>query len=245
MEQATDTLAAEVARIQWYHTMDLGGGVVSKGRDNTPVCLSRLAFPNDLRGCTVLDVGAWDGFFSFEAERRGAKRVLATDFYSWGGGGWGTKDGFNLARRVLRSNVEDMEIDVPDISPETVGTFDVVLFLGVLYHLQDPLGACKRLAAVTRRLLIVDTAVDLLDLGTPAMAFYPGTELNNDPTNWWGPNLACVESMLKTAGFREVRCVFRHSLLRRAAFAAKSRFLGRAGFGRTVRQGRASFHALK
>jgi tRNA (mo5U34)-methyltransferase len=241
----TDDLAAEVARVQWYHTMDLGPGVVSNGVDNTPVRLSRLAFPADLTGCTVLDVGAWDGFFSFEAERRGAERVLATDFFSWRGGGWGTKDGFNLARRVLGSKVEDMEIDVPDICAETVGTFDVVLFLGVLYHLRDPLQSLMRLGAVTHQLMIVETAVDLMNLREPAMAYYPGAELNGDPTNWWGPNPACVQSMLKTAGIREVRCVYRHSMLRRAAFAAQSRILDKGGFVQTFRQGRASFHALK
>ena len=66
---------------------------------------------------TVLDVGAWDGFFSFEAERRGAKRVLATDFDSWLGKTWGSKAGFELARRALTFRVDDMTIDVLELSP--------------------------------------------------------------------------------------------------------------------------------
>ncbi len=117
-------LEREVAKIRWWHTIDLGDGVVTNGVSNPAQLLDRCALPEDLSGMTVLDIGAWDGFFSFEAERRGAKRVLATDSYSWGGEGWGTKAGFDLARRVLGSKIEDMEIDVLDISPEKVGVFD-------------------------------------------------------------------------------------------------------------------------
>ena len=79
---------------------------------------------------TVLDIGSWDGFFAFEAERRGASRVLATDSFCWNGDGWGTKDG-SIARKVFNSKVEDLEIDVLELSPEKVGTFDLVLCLGV------------------------------------------------------------------------------------------------------------------
>ena len=73
---------------------------------------------------TVLDIGAWDGFFSFECERRGASRVVAADYYSWHDAGWGTKAGFQLAREALQSRVEDVDIDVMDLSPERIGTFD-------------------------------------------------------------------------------------------------------------------------
>jgi len=83
--------------------------------------LKQIRMPESLEGRTVLDVGAWDGFFSFEAERRGAARVLAVDSYCWGGEGPGTKDGFNLARRALGSRVEDREVEVLDLSPETAG----------------------------------------------------------------------------------------------------------------------------
>ena len=102
-----------------------------------------LDLPASLEGLTVLDIGAWDGFFSFECERRGASRVVAADYYSWHGPGWGTKAGFQLAREALGSRVEDVDIDVMDLSPERVGTFDVVLFLGVLYHLRHPLSRAR------------------------------------------------------------------------------------------------------
>src|SRR5205085_11848007 len=164
---------------------------VTPGMADTRAQVARLHLPGSLAGKTVLDVGAWDGFFSFEAERRGAERVVALDTFAWQARGEGTgKAGFELARRALGSKVDDVEVDVLDLSPETVGTFDVVLFLGVLYHMRDPLPALDRLASVTRELLVLETHVDLLGLRRPAMAFYPGFELDGDWSNWWGPNPA-------------------------------------------------------
>lgn len=197
----------QVAAIRWFHRIDLGGGVVTPGLDDTPAKLRRLKLPASLAGASVLDIGAWDGFFSFEAERRGAARVLAVDSYCWSGDGWGTKRGFELARRVLGSKVEDREIDVMDLAPETVGTFDVVFFLGVLYHLRHPLLALEKVAAVTKSLLLLETAVDLLGCRTPAMAFYRDRELNGDPTNWWAPNVTGLCEMLRAAGFSRVQVV--------------------------------------
>lgn len=155
----------------------------------------------------MLDIGAWDGAYSFMAERRGAKRVLATDSVVWSGV-WKTGNaGFTLARRVLKSQVEDMTIDVMDLSPSHPGVFDVVLFLGVLYHLRHPLLALERIFSVVGKQLILETHIDLADLTRPAMAFYPGAELAGDPTNWWGPNPLAVEAMLRSVGFRAVKTV--------------------------------------
>jgi len=200
-----DELKKEVSKIRWWHKIDLGNGMITPGSQDTLGKLKKLGLPEDITGITVLDVGAWDGFFSFEAERRGAKRVLATDSWVWQGRSWGSKEGFELARKVLNSKVEDMEIDVLDLSPDKVGTFDLVLFLGVLYHMLHPLLALERVFSITGNQLILETHVDMLEANYPAMKFYPGAELGNDPTNWWGPNPACVEAMLKTVGFREVK----------------------------------------
>ncbi len=84
-------LQPRVAALRWYHTIDLGNGIVTRGVDDTPLRLARLELPASFAGQTVLDIGAWDGFFSFEAERRGASRVVAADYYSWHGGGWGPR----------------------------------------------------------------------------------------------------------------------------------------------------------
>jgi tRNA (mo5U34)-methyltransferase len=243
------TLRQQVESIRWYHTIDLGSGVVTQGADNTAYRLPRVQLPASLAGLSVLDIGAWDGFFSFEAERRGASRVVAADYYSWHGVGWGTgngKAGFELARRALGSRVEDVDVDVMDLSPDRVGTFDVVLFLGVLYHLPHPLLALERVASVTRGLLITETVVDMLGLSRPAAAFYPGRELNDDPTNWWGPNPAAVDGMLRSVGFGDVRMVTQVPSRPYRALRALARRV-RAGrpIGASYRQDRAVFHATK
>jgi tRNA (mo5U34)-methyltransferase len=242
-------LQRQVDELKWFHTIDLGGGIVTRGVDNSPERLARLRFPKDLSGKSVLDVGAWDGFYSFEAERRNAARVVASDYYAWHGVGWGTgrgKAGFELARRALGSNVEDVDVDVLDLSPERVGSFDVVLFLGVLYHLPNPQLGLERVASVTKDLLIVETVVDMVGIRRPAAAFYPGRELNNDPTNWWGPNHAAVVGMLKVAGFKRVELV---TPIRRPAYRlARASFhslKGKNGFSSAFRQDRAVFHGFK
>jgi tRNA (mo5U34)-methyltransferase len=98
-------------------------------------------------------------------------------------------------------------MDVYDLSPEKVGVFDVVLFLGVFYHLSHPLLGLERVASVTGDLLIPETHEDLLDHRRPAMAFYPGGELGYDVTNWWGPNGPALLGLLRTVGFQRLKVV--------------------------------------
>lgn len=243
------SLAEQVQRLRWYHSIDLGNGVVTPGVDDSPARLEQIRLPRDLSGRTVLDVGAWDGFFSFEAERRGASRVVAADHYAWHGTGWATgqgKAGFELAHNALSSKVEDIDVDVMDLTAERVGTFDVVLFLGVLYHLPHPLLALERVAAVTRDLLILETVVDMVGVGRPAAAFYPGSELGGDPTNWWGPNPAAVRGLLESVGFADVETVTpTRSPAFRAARAVYHRLKGKNRVGPAFRQDRAAFHARK
>jgi tRNA (mo5U34)-methyltransferase len=224
----SDELRTEMAKVDWYHSIPLGDGVVTPGVDDSSLRLTKTHLPRDLSGKTVLDVGAWDGFFSFEAERRGAERVLATDSFCWGGAGWGTKGGFELVRRALNSKVEDLEIDVLDLSPEIVGTFDVVLMLGILYHMKHPMLALEKVRSVTKECLIMSTLVDMTWWPRPAMAFYEGSEANRDPTNWWGPNPAAVVGMLRAAGFERVEIVDRPTPLRHRLMAQA---LARTGTG--------------
>jgi len=203
--ESVAALRTEVASLNWFHTIDLGNGIITPGADKTPEKIAALNLPADLRGKSVLDIGAWNGAISFECERRGAARVLATDYYCWHGGvDREGRRGFDIARRALHSRVEDLEIRVEDISPETVGMFDVVLFLGVLYHAEDPLGYLRRVRAVCRDYAIVETLVDALDYPRPALVFYEGRTLNNDPSNFFGPNQLAVEAMCREVGFRSV-----------------------------------------
>ena len=113
-------LRAAAAQVNWFHTMDLGGGVRTNGVYDPRGTLPRLGLPARLDGKSVLDVGAWDGFYSFEMERRGT-HVLATDHFSWSGPGWGTQDGFKLARDALGSQVADQDIDPLDLTPDAIG----------------------------------------------------------------------------------------------------------------------------
>jgi tRNA (mo5U34)-methyltransferase len=200
-------LQALVDGLRWHHSIDLGGGVVTAGSKSLSNCAGEasLIFDRvDLSGRTVLDIGAWNGFFSFEAKRRGASRVLATDSYCWSHPRIRGREAFDLARSALGVDVDAREIDVADLSAQTVGKFDVVLYLGVFYHLYDAIEALARVAVLAQHVLIVETHLDLRDIGIPAMAFYPGSELNNDPTNWWGPNEHCMKALLVGHGFKDI-----------------------------------------
>ncbi len=224
-ETAVVDLNERVKEIGWYHQIELPGGVVTPGVNRSALALSRLDFPVSLAGESVLDVGAWDGFYSFEAAKRGAARVLATDSFVWQGR-W-KQDGFLLARQALglQDIVEDRFIDVMDLSPEALGeTFDVVLFLGVLYHLKDPLGALQRVSSVCKGLLVLETETALNFLPFPAARLWPGRELRDDDTNWWSMNRAALVALLRTFGFRDVRVAYQTPLVRR--------------FGRALRSGR-------
>ena len=155
-------LRARVEAINtWHHQIDLGQGVVTPGLDKSAAKLADLQLPS-LQGKSVLDIGAWDGYFSFAAERLGAQRVRATDSFAWGGAEWGSQDSFQLCREALDSKVEDQYIDVLDLAPEAVdGTWDVVFCLGVLYHMANPMLMMERVASVTGELLVLETLVDL------------------------------------------------------------------------------------
>jgi tRNA (mo5U34)-methyltransferase len=240
-----EALRREVDALKWFHRLELGHGVVTKAQYDPRRTLPETKLPASLAGKTVLDVGAWDGFYSFEMERRGADRVLATDSYSWSGPGWGTKAGFELARRTLNSKVEDLDIDIMDLSAERVGRFDVVMCLGVLYHLRHPLLAIERLYDVTGDLLVLETECDFLWHRRPGAAFYPGRELSGDASNWWGPNAKCVLGMLEASGFRKVEVASRHSFPRMVARAARHRIKGANPFFRMLQTDRIVFHASR
>jgi tRNA (mo5U34)-methyltransferase len=191
--------------ITWFHSFELGDEAINGlgSYDALKTRADRL-FEGVVQDRTVLDVGAWDGFFSFAAEQQGAARVLATDHFCWSGQGWGNKAGFDYVHAKTSSRVESLDIDVFDLSPQTVGRFDVVLFLGVLYHLRDPFGGLERVASVCDEVLMIETAGAMFDCPEPVMRFHLGSELNNDATNFWSPNPSCLENMLRELGFKRI-----------------------------------------
>jgi len=232
----------EMQEITWWHKMDLDG-VKTRGEDFTMEKLATIKLPANLKGKTVIDIGAWDGFFSFECERRGAD-VLAVDSinHKWKEGvTWKAneraelyhsgKKGFNFARKILNSKVKDKEMEVMDL--KGIGEFDLVLCLGILYHMEDPFGMCKVMYDITKKggLLILETHSDLKEVKRPALAFYPDGKLIfdsndpdsyvDDPTTYFGPNPPAVESMLKAAGFKDIQQVSEYNQFHRICFHAR------------------------
>jgi tRNA (mo5U34)-methyltransferase len=219
----TDDLQSRVAALPWHHSIDLGGGVVTSGNKSAALCNDEAALifdRVDLSGRSVLDIGAWNGFFSFEAKRRGASRVLATDSYCWSHPHIHGRETFDIARSALGLEVDAREIDTTDLSAETVGTFDIVLYLGVFYHRYDAIESLAKVARLAKGLLIVETHLELRNVDVPAMVFFPGRELAEDPTNWWGPNEHCMKALLQGHGFDEIEMTAHPAGSNRAIFHA-------------------------
>lgn len=193
---------ALVSQIKWWwHRIDLGDGIVTPGF--TPLELHSIissSIPVSLSGKTILDVGAWDGYYSFLCERRGA-RVTAIDRNP------GHVKSFNIVKKILRSKVTCHVMDLFDLPKRIHASFDIILFFGVLYHLKDPLGALHVLSSFTKSHLIIESHYIEHGNNIPLMRFYPGSELASDPGNWWGPNVQCIIDMCRVAGFREVTVI--------------------------------------
>ena len=208
---------AEIRRLvesvpHWHHTFQFPGGISTKGAYDPSELLKQLALP-DLTGQRVLDVGTRDGFFAFACERAGASEIVALDHVD------PEVTGFEVARRVLGSKVQYARENIYQISREQYGSFDLILFLGVLYHLRDPLLALDRLRSVCDSEMIVESLVcdsrffteyeqtTSLDAIAPALAsipiaqFLPAGRFHSDPTNKWVPNLAGLIALVEDAGF--------------------------------------------
>ena len=198
----------------WHHTMTLPHGVRTPGAYDPGDLFSRLRLP-DLVGQRVLDVGTRDGFFAFECEKRGAE-VVALDHAD------PAQTGFDVARTALGSRVEYVRMNVYDVNRRDLGVFDVVLFLGVLYHLRHPLLALDRLRAVCTKLLMLESLAcdagvftgfqqtrrldsfspDLPDL--PLAQFLSANRFHPDWTNKWAPNVTCLKAWMEDALFEPI-----------------------------------------
>lgn len=204
------SLDERVAAQFWWHSIDLGNGIVTPGhkdRQRMAIEFANTFGKLDLSSRSVLDIGAWTGGFSVEAARRGASRVVALDHYSWNAPQFRGRQAFDLVNEITGLGIEavDIDLDTPQLSLGHLGPFDVVLFLGVFYHLRDPLAGLREAAALAREALVVETLIERPLNPRPSMIFYPGAERGGDPTNWWGPNMACMLELLNQAGFRRVQ----------------------------------------
>jgi tRNA (mo5U34)-methyltransferase len=202
----------------WYHQIEIRPGIVTPGINKSAATLGRLGLPDRCDGMRVLDIGVRDGFFAFELERRGAA-VVAIDYMD------PAETGFPVARELLGSKVDYVVDNVYNVTAERYGTFDLVLFLGVMYHLRDPLLVLDRLWDVCNEdaLLALETQVcdSALLLGDGSftslrqidrrlddlclMQFHPGDSLHGDHTNYWSPTAACTRALMGAAGFEVVR----------------------------------------
>ena len=207
----------------WHHRIPLPDGVETPG--TAPRHPEAFGLPERLDGKRVLDVGALDGYWTFEALSRGADEVVAIDdfsVYRRAGDGqrprpWAT---FDLCREALGYDpvrCRRVRMSIYEASEVMLGRFDLVLVFDVLPYLRYPLMALDRLAPLCDGDILVESAI--LDdfspyrggLGhgypnaPPAMEFYPGNQYGGDPTRWWSPSLAGLSKMVATAGFTDCR----------------------------------------
>ena len=220
-----------------WHSVDLGDVFIEGARKTGEVTyneMSRAQLP-DLTGKSVLDIGAFGGWFSFEAERRGASEVVALDYHAWitdwpklrqhmaeekAAGRIGNpyelpkhcmdfdtlpgRGAFDATKRALGSQVDTAVCRFEDYNPGR--TFDVVFFLGVLYHCKDPLGALEKVSTLAGDYLVLET----LGCHYPGLEnrsicdFFGDDRVNNDITNWWAPNDKALTDMLMAVGFKYV-----------------------------------------
>ena len=205
----------------WYHTLELGQGVVTPGWFDLRSIADSLPWP-DVRGKRCLDVGTYDGFLAFELERRGAAEVVATDISDPSGwdlpvrtraraeetiasaAGETTGLGFEIAKRALDSSVERVEVSIYDLSPENLGSFDVVCCGSLLLHLRDPVRGLEGIRSVCGGYFLSSETVRL-DLGLIHRG-RPVAELKGgDRGQWWIPSTAGHRRLLDAAGFDVVR----------------------------------------
>jgi tRNA (mo5U34)-methyltransferase len=232
-------MRSRISDIDWYHTIDLGGGLHTPGAFDHSQILPRYPLPARLDGLRVLDIATYDGYWAFEMEKRGAREVVALDIRS-------VREldlpryrrksmtmeqldapmgrGFCLAHEALGSKVRRVEMSVYDLSPERLGTFDIVHLGSLLLHLHNPIKALWNACDVTKgQAVISDCYSPRLPL--KVMRYLGG----HDNCAWWSMSLGCLTQMTKDAGFSQVDLKYKYSIthrksqrkIRHAAFVAQ------------------------
>lgn len=211
---AGESLRERVARLTWYHSIPLPGGVVTPGDFDHGPYLAHYPIPARLDGKRVLDVATYDGYWAFEFERRGAAEVVALDIGRYGDAdiqpslrdrtdpailAHATGAGFALAKEALGSQVRREVLNVYDLSPERLGRFDFVFCGDLLLHLMNPVKALERIRSVVGgEALLVDCYSPHLPGKT---AEYRG---GANRSVWWSVSRDCLQQMILDAGFGHV-----------------------------------------
>ena len=203
--------------LRWYHTIELPGGEVTPGYFDTRRAAAAVPLPASLRGRRCLDVGTYDGFWAFEMERRGAAEVVAVDVldprrWDWpgdateeaveaiGGPKRASVQAFEVARSALGSAAGRRDLSVYELSPETVGVFDVVYCGSLTLHLRDPVRALAAIRTVCRELLVYEDAVDVALSRWRRRTPYASFDGRGRPW-WWRLNVAALQRVAESAGF--------------------------------------------
>ena len=207
-----------ISQVEWYHTIDLGHGVVTPGLFDHRPLLPHYHLPENLKDMRVLDVATFDGFWAFEFEKRGPAEVVAMDIKTWddidipprirAGASKETLatemgTGFNIAKDILGSKVRRGIMNVYDLGPEWKGKFDFVFCGDLLLHLMNPMKALQNIHSV------VSGCAYIIDVFNP--------EFGEDESNavlryaggtgrmvWWHFGLGSLKKMIKDAGFNKV-----------------------------------------
>ena len=191
------TLVAGVPH--WHHKFEIFPGLVTQGTYPPDVLLARAKLPPDLTGMRVLDIGTSDGFFALQMAKRGAS-VTAIDYRRKQDHGFGVMEQLNLVQ------IDYHQMNVYELETKQLGEFDIVLFLGVLYHLPDMIRALHMIRGICRGTLYVETHCENdFSKKVAAARYYKGDTLAKDRTNFWAPNRLCVLDMLHDTGFDVAR----------------------------------------
>jgi tRNA (mo5U34)-methyltransferase len=225
------SIAARVNAVEWYHTIELPYGVTTPGLTDHRRQVPSYGLPQDMRGMRALDIATFDGFWAFEMERRGAnvvaldiptvhdadiplrvrERLLPEDNYPTGAG-------FRLAHELLGSRVARHEASVYDVTPDDLGTFDVVFMSDLLLHLRDPQRALERVYSLVRD----DGYALCAEPHNPEFDLLPDTPLQQlvgyDRYVWSIPSVTLLRCMMNVAGFGRVEELSRFRLTYRGTF---------------------------
>jgi tRNA (mo5U34)-methyltransferase len=261
-----DEILTGVKRLQpWFHCIDLGEGIRTKVKSvsgeqvDHPLNTWRLikqCLPHDLTGKSLIDVGCNAGFYSVEAKRRGAARVLGVDTVRF------HVSQANFVKQVLGLDIEFRRMSVYDLNPHVLGQFDITLALGLIYHCKHLVLALENLWRITKELLIIETAIypsgelrsfDHAVGGQSRIIHVLGyvenpLDAQESAYNWFLPGVDCLQALLKSIGFDEVtpfaaedeRAVL---VCRKRNAYADSRLLGNLAAKVTVENGPTKCHS--